>query len=109
MRPASKGDLLWHTFPPANYVLSRSRLYASRTGQTTIATGSIQGTVTDLAGAVLPWAKVTITGKATGQVITATKRAAGAIVIADLTRPDFGDAVRPSHGAGLDQLARAGL
>ena len=71
--------------------------------------GGIQGTVTDPVGAVVPGAKVTITGKATGHVITATTRAAGAIVIADLTRPDFGDAVRPSHGAGLDQLVRAGL
>jgi hypothetical protein len=46
-------------------------------GQTTIATGSIQGTVTDPAGAVVQGAKVTITGKATGQVIKATAGAAG--------------------------------
>jgi len=46
-------------------------------GQTTIATGTIQGTVTDPAGAVVPGAKVTITGKATGQIINLTTGAAG--------------------------------
>ena len=46
-------------------------------GQTTISTGSIQGTVTDPAGAVIPGAKVTITGRSTGQVIVATTGGAG--------------------------------
>ena len=46
-------------------------------GQTTTATGSIQGTVSDPAGAVVPGAKVTITGKATGQVIESTTGSAG--------------------------------
>jgi len=45
--------------------------------QTTIATGSIQGTVIDPAGAVVPGAKVTVTGKSTGQIIHATTGNAG--------------------------------
>jgi len=81
MRPASKGD--------------SSRLAY---GRTTLATGRIQGTVTDPAGAVVRGAKVTITGTATCQVITAATRAAGAIGIADLTRPDFGDTVTVRAG-----------
>src|SRR5690348_10449535 len=40
-------------------------------GQTSLATGSIVGTVTDASGAVLAGAKITITGP-TGQTITAT-------------------------------------
>jgi len=46
-------------------------------GQTTTATGSIQGTVSDPAGAVVPGARVTITGKSTGQVISATTGGSG--------------------------------
>ena len=42
--------------------------------QTTISTGSIVGTVTDPQGAVVAGAKVTITDKATGQVITTRPR-----------------------------------
>jgi hypothetical protein len=38
--------------------------------QTTISTGSIVGTVTDPQGALVAGAKVTITDKTTGQVIT---------------------------------------
>ncbi|HXW93347.1 MAG TPA: TonB-dependent receptor [Terriglobales bacterium] len=37
--------------------------------QTTVSTGSIQGTVTDLTGAVVPGAKVSITNKSTKRVI----------------------------------------
>src|SRR5215475_6256263 len=40
--------------------------------QTTISTGSIVGTVTDPSGAVVSGAKITITNRATGQVITTT-------------------------------------
>jgi hypothetical protein len=38
--------------------------------QTTISTGSVQGTITDPSGAVVANAKVTITNKGTGQAIT---------------------------------------
>src|SRR5271155_2544762 len=37
--------------------------------QTTVSTGSIQGTITDPAGSAVPAAAITITGKSTGQVV----------------------------------------
>src|SRR5256885_8718393 len=46
--------------------------------QTTISTGSIQGTVTDPSGAVVSGAKITITNKAKGQVIELTTNSLGA-------------------------------
>jgi hypothetical protein len=45
--------------------------------QTTVSTGSIQGTVTDPSGAVVSGAKVTITNKDTGQVIRTTSGSSG--------------------------------
>ena len=45
--------------------------------QSTVATGSIQGTVTDPNGAVVPNAAVTITNKATGQTSKLTSSASG--------------------------------
>jgi len=45
--------------------------------QSTIATGSIQGTVTDPNGAVVPGAAITITNKATGQVTKLTSTGSG--------------------------------
>ncbi len=45
--------------------------------QTTVSQGSIQGTVTDPSGAVVGGAKITITHKATGQVITTTSTNSG--------------------------------
>ena len=46
--------------------------------QTTISQGSIQGTVTDPTGLVVPGATVTITNQATGQVFNVTTTSAGA-------------------------------
>ncbi|HEY4678569.1 MAG TPA: carboxypeptidase-like regulatory domain-containing protein, partial [Candidatus Angelobacter sp.] len=45
--------------------------------QSTVATGSIQGTVTDPNGAVVPNAAVTITNKATGQTTKLTSSSSG--------------------------------
>jgi hypothetical protein len=45
--------------------------------QTTISTGSINGTVTDPSGAVVVGAKVTITNKDTGQAITTASNSSG--------------------------------
>jgi len=45
--------------------------------QTGVSTGSIQGTVTDPSSAVVGGAKVTITNKATGQVITTSTTSSG--------------------------------
>jgi len=45
--------------------------------QTTISTGSIQGTITDPSGAVVPGAKITISSQATGQVINLVSSSAG--------------------------------
>src|SRR6476620_7961587 len=45
--------------------------------QSTVATGSIQGTVTDPNGAVVPNATITITNKATGQSIKTASTASG--------------------------------
>ena len=46
-------------------------------GQTTVSTGSIQGTVTDPSGAAIAGARVTITAKATGSAATVTTSSAG--------------------------------
>ena len=52
-------------------------LTAAALAQTTVAQGSIQGTVTDPSGAVVSGAKVTITNKATGQVSSTKTSSAG--------------------------------
>ena len=50
---------------------------SSAIAQTTVAQGSVQGTVTDPSGAVVSGAKITITNKATGQVVTTTTSSGG--------------------------------
>ena len=45
--------------------------------QTTISTGSIQGTITDPSGAVVSGAKITITNKGTSQSVTVTSTSSG--------------------------------
>jgi hypothetical protein len=50
---------------------------SSSFAQTTVAQGSIQGTVTDPTGAVVSGAKITISNKATGQVSKTTSTSAG--------------------------------
>ena len=64
---------------------SCATLYA----QSTISTGSIQGTVTDPTGAVVGGAKVTITNKGTGQVITVTTTSAGAYTSGALNPAEY--------------------
>jgi hypothetical protein len=53
--------------------LGSTRLVA----QTTVSQGSIQGTITDPTGAVVPNAKITITNKSTGDSIVVTSNASG--------------------------------
>ena len=57
--------------------------------QTTISTGSIQGTVTDPSGAVVGSAKVTITNISTGRVINVTSTSAGAYTSGALTPGNY--------------------
>src|ERR1700694_5602896 len=60
--------------------LTASLLILSSTlvsAQTTVAQGSIQGTVTDPSGAVVSGARITITNKATGQVSTTSSSSSG--------------------------------
>jgi hypothetical protein len=57
--------------------------------QTTISTGSIQGTVVDPQNAVVTGAKVTISNKATGQVINLATSASGAYTSGALIPGDY--------------------
>jgi hypothetical protein len=57
--------------------------------QTTISTGSIQGLVTDPSGAVVPNAKISISNKATGRLITTKSTSAGAYASGALTPGDY--------------------
>src|SRR5437868_3725295 len=58
-------------------------------GQTTISTGSIQGSITDPSGAVVSGARITITNKATGQVITTSSSSAGTYASGALIPADY--------------------
>lgn len=64
-------------------------LCAGLFAQTTISTGSIQGTVSDSSGAVLSGAKITITNKATGLSISTTTNGAGAFASGALTPAQY--------------------
>src|ERR1700753_407220 len=57
--------------------------------QSTVATGSIQGTVTDPNGAVVPSASVTITNKATGQTRKLTSNSSGSFQSGALPPGDY--------------------
>src|ERR1700686_5132676 len=57
--------------------------------QTTISTGSIQGSVADATGAVVGNAKITITNQATGQRANFETNSAGAYASGALTPGDY--------------------
>jgi hypothetical protein len=57
--------------------------------QTTISTGSIQGTITDPSGAVVVNAKITITNKGTGQVVSTATTSAGIYTSGALLPGDY--------------------
>src|SRR6266849_9608987 len=57
--------------------------------QTTISTGSIQGTVSDPSGALVSGAKVKIINKATGQIISTTTSSAGTYSSGALIPADY--------------------
>jgi len=57
--------------------------------QTTISTGSIQGTVTDPSGAVVSGARVTITNRATGQSFATSTSSAGTYASGALTPAEY--------------------
>jgi len=57
--------------------------------QTTISTGSIQGSVTDPSGAVVSGAKISISNKATGRLISMKSTSAGAYTSGALTPGDY--------------------
>ncbi len=57
--------------------------------QTTISTGSIQGTITDQSGAVVPGAKVLIINKSTGQTYSVMTTSSGAYASGALNPGDY--------------------
>ncbi|HLV85759.1 MAG TPA: carboxypeptidase-like regulatory domain-containing protein [Candidatus Sulfotelmatobacter sp.] len=57
--------------------------------QTTVSQGSIQGTVTDQSGAVLPGAAITITSLTTGQVVNVKTSSAGTYNSGSLSAGDY--------------------
>src|SRR5712692_4517569 len=71
--PSDKGSVASTLLSIALLLLSSGTSQA----QTTVATGSIQGSVTDPSSAVVTGAKITITNKATGQELTTTTTSSG--------------------------------
>src|SRR5579864_3313542 len=68
----------------------------SMLSQTTISTGSIQGTITDPSGAVVPGAKILISNKATAQVISTTSTSSGTYTSGALIPGDYSIRVEAS-------------
>src|SRR5581483_9585487 len=71
--------------------------------QTTTATGSIQGTITDPSGAAVSGAKVAIIDKGTGQTIGATTNSSGSFTSGALIPGDYTVRVE-SQGFKASQL-----
>jgi hypothetical protein len=82
-------------------------LAAASFAQTTISTGSIQGTVTDQSGAVVSGATVIITGKATGRVVTVTSSSSGTYTSGALTPGDYTIRVEAQGFKTVEQTAIA--
>ncbi len=70
-------------------ILLLSALAVTLSAQTTISTGSIQGTVTDPSGAFVSGAKVTIANQATGQTINFITNSSGTYNSGALTPGDY--------------------
>src|SRR5579863_1195897 len=70
-------------------VLLTSSLSLLSLAQTTVSQGSIQGTVTDQTNAVVPGATVTITSRATGQVVTVKTSSTGTYNSGGLSVGDY--------------------
>lgn len=75
--------------PLVRWVLLVASLTAPFSGQTTVGTGSIVGTVTDSAGAVVKAANVTIANLATGQTIHLTTNSSGTFNSGALVPGDY--------------------
>src|SRR6202167_336290 len=75
--------------------------------QTTVSTGSIQGTVTDQSGAVVAGAKVNITDKATGRLVTVTTRSSGTYPSGALTPGDYTVRVEAQGFKTIEQAVTA--
>jgi len=69
--------------------LSALLLSSVAVAQTTVAQGSIQGSVTDPSGAVVSGAKISITNKGTGQVVSTTSTSSGAYNSGGLIPGDY--------------------
>jgi len=72
-RPVRPATIFATLFLAITFLMSSSLLLA----QTTVGTGSIQGTVSDPSGALVSGAKVVVTNQGTGQTQTLTTNAAG--------------------------------